>query len=443
MAKYTKEDIYKLIEEEDVSFIRLQFTNMFGELKNMAVTVRQLDKVLNNQCSFDGSLIEGFTGIEESILYLYPDIDTFQIFPWRPQNGKVARFLCDVCCADGRAFQGDPRQILKNELKEIEELGYSFDIGPECEFFLFDLDTDGNPTNNTAEKGKYFDVGPIDYGENARREMVFTLEEVGIDCESSYHENAPGQHEIDFRYKDALTTADNIVTFKMAVKTVARRHGLHATFMPKPKEGVDGSGMHINMSLSKEGRNIFYDPSAPNGISEDGMHFIAGILKHVEGMAVLTNPLVNSYKRLTLGYDAPVYIAWSITNRSPLLTISDAGKPSVRVELRSPDPCANPYLTFAACLRAGMDGIKNKLEAPEIVNRNIYEMSAAECRSLGIRTLPRTLAEAVEAFKKDEIIKNVLGDHISERYIEAKQKEWEEYNNKISPWEMETYLGRY
>ncbi len=443
MAKYTKEDIYKLIEEEDVSFIRLQFTNMFGELKNMAVTVRQLEKVLNNQCSFDGSLIEGFTGIEESILYLYPDIDTFQIFPWRPQNGKVARFLCDVCCADGRAFQGDPRQILKNELKEIEELGYSFDIGPECEFFLFDLDTDGNPTNNTAEKGKYFDVGPIDYGENARREMVFTLEEVGIDCESSYHENAPGQHEIDFRYKDALTTADNIVTFKMAVKTVARRHGLHATFMPKPKEGVDGSGMHINMSLSKDGRNIFYDPSAPNGISEDGMHFIAGILKHVEGMAVLTNPLVNSYKRLTLGYDAPVYIAWSITNRSPLLTISDAGKPSVRVELRSPDPCANPYLTFAACLRAGMDGIKNKLEAPEIVNRNIYEMSAAECSSLGIRTLPRTLAEAVEAFKKDEIIKNVLGDHISERYIEAKQKEWEEYNNKISPWEMETYLGRY
>jgi glutamine synthetase len=443
MAKYTKEDIYKLIEEEDVSFIRLQFTNMFGELKNMAVTARQLEKVLNNQCSFDGSLIEGFTGIEESILYLYPDIDTFQIFPWRPQNGKVARFLCDVCCADGSAFQGDPRQILKNELKEIEELGYSFDIGPECEFFLFDLDTDGNPTNNTAEKGKYFDVGPIDYGENARREMVFTLEEVGIDCESSYHENAPGQHEIDFRYKDALTTADNIVTFKMAVKTVARRHGLHATFMPKPKEGVDGSGMHINMSLSKEGRNIFYDPSAPNGISEDGMHFIAGILKHVEGMAVLTNPLVNSYKRLTLGYDAPVYIAWSITNRSPLLTISDAGKPSVRVELRSPDPCANPYLTFAACLRAGMDGIKNKLEAPEIVNRNIYEMSASECSSLGIRTLPRTLAEAVEAFKKDETIKNVLGDHISERYIEAKQKEWEEYNNKISPWEMETYLGRY
>lgn len=444
MARYTVEDIYRMIEEEDVSFIRLQFTNMFGELKNMAVTTGQLEKVLANGCSFDGSLIEGFTGVEESDLYLYPDLDTFEIFPWRPQQGKVARFLCDVYRSDGKPFEGDPRYILRQALKEADEAGYVFHVGPECEFFLFDLDENGDPTVHTEEKGTYLDVGPIDYGENARREMVMTLEEMGFRVESSFHEHAPGQHEIDFHFCNALEAADRIVTLKMAVKTIARRHGLHATFMPKPHTGKYGSGMHINMSISKDGKNLFDDPDDEHGLSKEAQYFIGGLLKHVGAMTAITNPLVNSYKRLQRGYDVPTYIAWSLTNRSPLLRVPAARGEATRIELRSPDPATNPYLAFAACIKAGMDGIKHKILPPtRVADHNIYEMSIEECEMLGIKRLPDNLMAAVELFKQDDLMLSVMGEHICRKYIEAKTKEWEDYNATVSKWELEHYLSRY
>ncbi len=371
MSHYTKSDIYRLVEEEDVEFIRLQFTDIFGNLKNVAVTTSQLEKVLDNKCMFDGSSIEGYARIEESDMYLYPDIDTFEIFPWRPQQGKVARFLCDVYRPDGTPFEGDPRIILKKVINEAEQLGYTFDVGPECEFFLFDLKENGEPTNQTLEQGGYFDVGPLDSGENARREMVLTLEDMGFEIESSHHEIAPAQHEIDFKYDDALKTADNIMTFKLVVRTIAKRHGLHATFMPKPKYGINGSGMHINMSIQKDGKNIFDNPKGKIGLSEDAYYFIAGLLKHVDGITAITNPIVNSYKRLVPGYEAPVYVAWSAASRSPLIRIPSGRGNSTRVELRSPDPAANPYLALAVCLAAGLDGIKNKLTPPESVDKNI------------------------------------------------------------------------
>ena len=331
--KYTKQDILDMIEEEDVEFIRLQFTDMFGTMKNVAITVSQLEKALDNNCMFDGSSIEGFARIEESDMYLYPDLDTFTIFPWRPQQGKVARFICDIKRPDGTPFEGDPRYILKKVLKEAEELGYTFDVGPECEFFLFHTDDIGNPTTITHEKAGYFDVGPVDLGENARRDMVLNLESMGFEILASHHEVAPAQHEIDFKYDDALSTADNLMTFKMAIKSIAKRHGLHATFMPKPKSGINGSGMHLNMSLSKDGKNIFADPDDKIGLSKEAYSFIAGIMKHIKGMTVLTNPLVNSYKRLVPGYEAPVYIAWSATNRSPLIRIPGSRGESTRIEL--------------------------------------------------------------------------------------------------------------
>jgi glutamine synthetase len=334
MSKYTKQDIIHIVEEEDVEFIRLQFTDIFGNLKNMAVTSSQLNKVLENQCMFDGSSIEGFVRIEESDMYLHPDLDTFVIFPWRPQQGKVARIICDVYCADGTLFAGDSRQVLERQLKKARDMGYTFEVGPECEFFLFNLDDAGNPTTTTNEKAGYFDLGPVDLGENARRDIVLTLEDMNFAIEASHHEYAPGQHEIDLKYDEAMTTADNLMTFKLAVKTIAKRHGLHATFMPKPKQGINGSGMHVNMSLAtKDGVNIFADESDKLGLSKEAYHFIAGLIAHAKGMAAVTNPLVNSYKRLVPGYEAPVYIAWSATNRSPLIRIPASRGNGTRVEL--------------------------------------------------------------------------------------------------------------
>lgn len=440
---YSKEDIMELVGDEDVEFIRLQFTDMFGSLKNVAITASQLEKALENKCMFDGSSIEGFVRIEESDMYLHPDLSTLEIFPWRPQQGKVARLICDVYRPNGDPFEGDPRYILKRAIKEAADMGYTFEVGPECEFFLFHTDENGMPTTLTHEKAGYFDLGPLDLGENARRDMVLNLEDMGFVVEASHHEVAPAQHEIDFQYDEALATADNIMTFKLAVKTIAKRHGLHATFMPKPKFGVNGSGMHINMSLSKDGKNIFNDPSDQLGLSQEAYYFIGGIIKHMKGMTAITNPIVNSYKRLVPGYEAPVYIAWSATNRSPLIRIPASRGEGTRIELRCPDPSANPYLALAVCLRAGLDGIANKIEPPASVDRNIFAMDEEEKKELGIEAIPGTLIEAVYELEKDEFIQEVLGRHVSEKYIEAKKAEWANYRSQVTDWEINQYLNQF
>ncbi len=440
MGKYTKQDIMRRIEEEDIEFIRLQFTDMFGALKNVAITSSQLGKALDNKCMFDGSSIEGFVRIEESDMYLYPDLDTFETFPWRPQQGKVARLICDVYKADGTPFEGDPRYVLRRVLQEAADMGYQFDVGPECEFFLFHTDDNGMPTTISHEKASYFDISPLDLGENARRDMVLTLEDMGFEIEASHHEVAPAQHEIDFKYGPALGTADNIMTFKLVVKSMAKRHGLFASFMPKPLYGVNGSGMHTNMSLTKDGKNIFNDPDGENGLSKEAYSFIAGIIKHVKGMTAIANPLVNSYKRLVPGHEAPVYIAWSATNRSPLIRIPASRGAGTRVELRSPDPAANPYLLLALCLAAGLDGIKNQMEPPKAVNGNIFELSEREMKRSKIESIPANLHQAIVAMKADPFIKEVLGDHVFNKYVEAKEAEWDQYRKQVTQWEIDEYL---
>lgn len=440
MNHYTKQDIIRLVEEEDVEFIRLQFTDIFGTMKNVAITSSQLEKALNNKIMFDGSAIEGYGRIEEADLYLYPDLDTFVIFPWRPQQGKVARIICDVYRADGRPFEGDSRYILKKQVEEAAKMGYKFNVGPECEFFLFHQDENGQPTTITHEKATYFDLGPVDLGENARRDIVLTLEDMGFEMESSHHEIAPAQHEIDFKYDEALQTADNIMTFKLAVKTIAKRHGLFASFMPKPRQGFCGSGMHINMSLSKDGKGIFDDPEDMLGLSKEAYYFIGGLMKHARGMSLITNPLVNSYKRLVPGYEAPIHIAWSTTCRSPLIRIPSSNYNGTKVELRNPDPSTNPYLAFAACLAAGMDGIRNKIEPPAPVNVNISEMDPKERERLHITSLPEDLKEAIEAFQQDSLMQKALGEHISNKYILMKSAEWAQYRMQVTDWELTEYL---
>ena len=440
MNNYTREDILRIVEEEDVGFIRLQFTDIFGTMKNIAITSSQLEKALDNQIMFDGSSIEGFARVEESDMYLHPDLNTFEIFPWRPQQGKVARLICDVYKQDGTPFESDPRYILKKVIKDVREMGYEFNVGPECEFFLFHTDDDGLPTTLSHERAGYFDLGPLDLGENARRDMVLTLEEMGYEIESSHHEVVPAQHEIDFRYDEALTTADNIMTFKLVVKTIAKRHGLHATFMPKPKYGINGSGMHINMSLSRDGINIFQDAKDEHGLSKEAYCFIGGIMKHMKAITFITNPIVNSYKRLTPGYEAPVYIAWSEKNRTPLIRIPGSRGEYTRVELRSPDPSANPYLALAVCLAAGIDGIRQGIMPPKSVNRNIYEMTEEERKIFGIDKLPRSLNEAAREFEKDAYIQEVLGEDLSRKYIEAKTREYQEYRGQVTEWELSKYL---
>ncbi|MCI5479963.1 MAG: type I glutamate--ammonia ligase [Lachnospiraceae bacterium] len=441
MSKFTKEDVIRLVEEEDVEFIRLQFTDMFGTLKNVAITSSQLEKALNNRCMFDGSSIEQFARIEESDMYLYPDLDTFVIFPWRPQQGKVARLICDVYHTDGTPYRGDARYVLKKAVEKARDMGYVFNVGPELEFFLFDTDDNGRPTTQTGEKAGYFDLGPLDLGENVRRDMVLTLEDMGFEIESSHHEVAPAQHEIDFKYADALTTADNIMTFKLAVRTIAKRHGLHATFMPKPKQGVDGSGMHINMSLSRNGENIFYDAESKNGLSQEAYYFIGGIMKHIKAITAITNPLINSYKRLVPGYEAPVYITWSSINTNPLIRIPAPRQSETRAELRSPDPSCNPYLALAVCLEAGLDGIRNQILPPEMVNENIAGISKQERRERGIHMLPGTLKEALYELEADELIMDALGE-IGPRFLDAKRAEWDAYSAAVTVWELEQYLYR-
>lgn len=442
MNNYTKADILKIAKEKEVRFVRLQFTDILGSIKNVAISVSQLEKALDNQCMFDGSSIEGFVRIEESDMKLHPDYNSFALFPWR-ENNSVARLICDVYKPDGTPFQGSPRQVLKNVLDEAKELGYTFNVGPECEFFLFRNDDQGKPTLQTFDDAGYFDMGPVDPGEDVRRDIVLNLEQMGFEIEASHHECAPGQHEIDFKYGDALTTADRVMTFKLAVKTIAHKHGLHATFMPKPIFGIAGSGMHINISMAKDGKNVFCDESDKNGLSSTAYSFIAGIMEHIKGMTAITNPLVNSYKRLVPEFEAPVYIAWSAQNRSPLIRVPASRGQGTRVELRSADPSANPYLALAVTIAAGLDGVKRGLVPPPAVDGNIYSMSAAQRKKQKIEMLPTSLESAIAELKKDKLICNTLGEHILEKYIEAKELEWLNYKTRISQWEIDEYLSKY
>lgn len=440
---YSKEDILAMVEENGVKFIRLQFTDILGTLKNVAITDRQLEKALNNHCMFDGSSINGFVRVEESDMYLRPDLDTFVIFPWRPQQGKVARLICDVYMPDGTPFEGDPRYILKKAINKAKDMGYTMNVGPECEFFLFEVDNDGNPTLKTNDKGSYFDLGPIDLGENARRDMTLALEDMGFEIETSHHEVAAGQNEIDFKYADALVTADNIATFKYVVKSIAQRHGLYATFMPKPLHGVNGSGMHINISLIKDGKNAFHNEEDELGLSSVAYNFIGGVLKHIKEICPITNPLVNSYKRLVPDYEAPVYIAWSAKNRSPLIRVPSAREEGTRIELRSPDPSSNPYLVLACLLLAGLEGIKYNLEPPKCVDKNIFDLNREERKRQNIESLPESLHEAVAYMQKSDLVKEALGKNTFEYYIRAKEVEWDNYRTQVHQWEITSYLSKY
>lgn len=442
MHDYTREEILRIVEEEDVAFIRLQFTDIFGAMKNMAVTVSQLEKALDNRCMFDVSSLEGFSSEEDSDMYLYPDLSTFEIFPWRPQQGKVARLICEVYRADGTPYEVDPRYVLKKEIENAKKMGYTMNVGPECEFFLFHTDEDGLPTTLSHEQGGYFDVGPVDFGENARRDMVLTLEEMGFEITSSYHEIAPAQHEIDFRYDEALVTADNLMTFKMVVKTIAKRHGLHATFMPKPKKETYGSGMHVNLSLSRSGVNAFQDPEDPNGLSREGYYFIGGLMKHMKAITCITNPTVNSYKRFVPGYEAPVYMGWSAKTRGPLIRVPSGRGENTRIELRSPDATANPYLALAVLLAAGMEGIKEQIMPPASIDENIQKMSQERREELHVEELPRSLKDAVEELKKDRLIQDVLGKNLAEKIIKAHEREYQEYCLQVTDWEIANYLYR-
>ncbi len=443
MGKYTKNDILSMVKEDGVEFIRMQFTDIFGQLKNVAITASQIEKALNNQVMLDGSSIEGFVRIEESDQYLYPDLDSYTVLPWRPQFGKVARLICDVYNIDGTPFIGDPRYVLKRVMKKATDMGYVLNVGPELEFFLFQTDEKGNPITKTDDEAGYFDLGPLDRGEGTRREICLALEDLGFEIEASHHEVSAGQHEIDFKYADALKAADNIMTFKLAVKTIAQKNGQHATFMPKPIYGICGSGMHVNMSLFRDGKNVFNDENGRKGLSKEALSFIAGLLVHVRGMCAVTNPLVNSYKRLVPGYEAPCYVAWSASNRSTLIRIPATRGQGTRVELRNPDPSCNPYLAFAVCLAAGLDGIEKGLTPPPEVTENIYKMSAAAREKQGIISLPSSLEEALIELRKDELVKKTLGTHVLTQYLNGKEAEWEDYRKRVSEWELEKYFITY
>lgn len=439
----TREDILRLVEEEDVEFIRLQFADILGNLKNVAVTVNQIEKVLDNKITFDGAAIDGFASTEEADMYLHPDMDTFTIFPWRPQQGKVARMICDVYGPDGKPFEGDPRYVLKKAVAEAAKRGYSMEVGPEIEFFLFHMDDNGLPTTVSHEKGTYFDMGITDFGENARRDMILTIEEMGFIVESSHHEIAPAQHEIDFKHSEALECADNINTFKLAVRTIAKKHGLYATFMPKPKTDCNGSGMHINISLLKEGKNVFFDSTGEKPLSAEGYYFIGGIMKHIAGLTAITNPLVNSYKRLVPGYEAPSYVAWSTKSRSSLIRIPRPQNGSAVIELRSPDPSANPYLTLAMIIMAGLDGIDNRILPPDAVDENIDNLTPAQRKEKKIESLPEALGWAIRALEADEYLKAAMGEYAFNSYVQTKRDEWNRYLLQVSSWEIDEYLNRY
>ena len=423
-----------MVEEEDVEFIRLQFTDMFGAIKNIAVTARELPRALDNRCMINGEQIAGMDMEKGSDLYLSPILDTFAILPWRPQQGKVARMICDLYCPDGTPYKNSPRYILERVAKEAEQEGYTCYIDPECEFFLFHTDDNGMPTTVTHEKAGYLDMSPLDLGENARRDMVLTLEDMGMEVESSHHEAAPAQHEIDFSYGEVRDIADCIMTFKMAVRIVAKRHGLHATFMPKPKTEANGSGMHIQFSLIKNGENVFECADRPGELSEDAYYFIGGLLAHSKEMALITNPLVNSYKRLVPGYDAPTELTWTENNQNSLVRIPVTRGEGICVELRSPDASANPYVVLAVCLAAGLDGIKNKITPTKSSNLAAQDQQAEH--------LPETLKEAIDYFESSSWVKEVLGEEFCRQYVAAKKNEWLRYTRQVTDWEIAEYLYR-
>lgn len=436
------EELRRQAANGNIDFLRLQFVDIFGTMKNIAITSGELDRILDNGMMFDGSSIEGFVRIEESDMYLRPDPSTFTILPWFTEH-RIARLICDVYRPDGAPFEGDPRFCLQSALKSASDMGYDFFVGPECEFFLFTTDKQGNPTTHTHDQAAYFDLAPIDNGELARIDMVKTLMDMGFQIEAAHHESSPGQHEIDFKYADALRAADNIVTFKLVVKVVAKKFGLHATFMPKPLGDENGNGMHCNMSLFKNGTNAFFDPSDANGLSQEAYWFMGGLMKHARGMAAITNPIVNSYKRLVPGYEAPVYIAWSMANRSPLVRVPVARGVGTRLELRHPDPSCNPYLALAVMLNCGLDGIRNRIDPPPMVGQNIYKMTDKDLRAAGIERMPANLSEALDAMMEDELILHTLGPHVTDNYVKAKRIEWADYSGAVHPWEIERYLKAY
>lgn len=438
-----KSDILKITKSQGVQFLRLQFTDITGVNKNIEVPASQFEKAICGEIMFDGSSIEGFVRIEESDMLLTPDLATFQIFPEEDEGGKVARLICDVSTTDGNPFPGCPRYALKRQIAIAKKMGYTMMAGVEAEFFLFNLDENGNTVMETHDTGGYFDMTPVDRGEPIRRLIVKDLEHMGLEVEAGHHEVAPGQHEIDFKYEDALTTADDLTTFKFVVRSVAFRHGFAATFMPKPIEGQNGSGMHTHQSLFKGGKNAFYDPKTEWQLSKTALAYIGGLLDHASGMVAVTNPLINSFKRLVPGYEAPINVAWSMRNRSPMIRIPDKRGSSTRCELRMPDPSANPYLALAVQLAAGIDGVKRKLTPPDPVNKNIFTMSQRERRRLRISELPRDLHEALDCLEKDQVIQDALGKHIFERFMDAKRTEWREYSAMVSSWEVDRYLGKY
>jgi glutamine synthetase len=442
----SSEKVQKILEQaerERVKFLRLQFSDILGTIKNVEVPDSQFADALNGLVMFDGSSIEGFVRIEESDMVLKPDLDTFRVFPWADASGeKVARIICDIANPDGSPFSGCPRTTLKKVIAQAAAEGWVMNAGPEAEFFLFQK-KDGAPTTQTHDRAGYFDLTPVDQGEDVRREIVLALQAMGFQVEAAHHEVAPGQHEIDFRYDDVLTTADSVSTFRFVVKHVATRNGVHATFMPKPIYGINGSGMHTHQSLFSNGTNLFYDERGRWQLSELCLHYIGGLLRHAKGFCAITNPLVNSYKRLVPGYEAPTNIAWSERNRSPLVRVPAARGVATRVELRMPDPAANPYLALAVMLRAGLDGIEKKMDPGPPINKNIYKMSHRERRHLRIDELPGNLSEALDAMEKDDLVLETLGDHIVRHFVEAKRNEWFEYIKHVSPWEVDRYLGVY
>src|SRR5687767_4273776 len=439
----TAEDILDLATANNVRFLRLQFTDILGINKNVEIPASQFEKALAGDIMFDGSSIEGFVRIEESDMLLTPDFGTFQIFPWGDDKNRVARLICDINTPDGKPFEGDPRGVLKKMIARAAKLGYTMNAGMEAEFFMFKPGADEEPSTVTHDVGSYFDLAPADLGEDARRAIVDVLELMGFEVEAAHHEVAHGQHEIDFRYAEALKTADNITTFRFVVKYVARTFGLTASFMPKPIFGQNGSGMHAHQSLFRGDENAFWDEKAEWELSRTALHYIGGLLKHARGFCAITNPLVNSYKRLVPGYEAPVNVAWSMRNRSPLIRIPERRGQGTRVELRMPDPAANPYLALAVMLAAGLEGIETEADWREPVNVNIWEMSHREKRRLRIDDLPHDLNEACDELEKDKAIRDALGDHITDHFLAAKREEWRDYITQVSPWELESYLAKY
>ncbi len=436
-------DVLELATRLNVRFMRLQFTDILGVNKNVEIPASQFEKALAGDIMFDGSSIEGFVRIEESDMLLAPDLSTFVVFPWTDTESRVCRVICDINLPDGSPFPGDPRGVLKRQLARAAKLGFSMNAGMEAEFFMFRRGPDGEATTRTHDVGGYFDLAPVDLGEDARRGIVDTLERMGFEVEAGHHEVAHGQHEIDFRYADALTTADNIATFRFVVKYVAQQFGLFASFMPKPIYGQNGSGMHTHQSLFRGTENAFWDPKAQWELSKTALHYIGGLLRHARGYCAITNPLVNSYKRLVPGFEAPVNVAWSMRNRSPMLRIPERRGPGTRVEHRVPDPSANPYLALAAMLAAGLDGIETKIDWREPVNENIWEMSHREKRRLRIDDLPHDLNEACRELEKDAVIREALGDHVTQHFLAAKRQEWRAYISQVSRWEVDEYLGKY